>query len=33
MVKVKVMRVYPDGPGAMKDEHWDMTEVPESLGE
>jgi hypothetical protein len=32
-VKVKVMRVRADGPGAVKDERFDMTEGPESLGD
>jgi hypothetical protein len=26
--KVKVMRVRADGPGAVKDECWDLTEGP-----
>jgi hypothetical protein len=33
MVKVKVMGVHPDGPGAMKDERCDLTEGPESPGD
>jgi hypothetical protein len=31
--KVKVMRVRADGPGAVKDEHCDLTEGPELLGD
>jgi hypothetical protein len=30
--KVKVMQVHADGPGAVKDERWDLTEGLESLG-
>jgi hypothetical protein len=30
MAKVKVMWVCVDGPGAVKDERWDLTEGPES---
>jgi hypothetical protein len=33
MVKAKVMRVRADGPAAVKDERFDMTEGPESLGD
>jgi hypothetical protein len=32
MSKVVVMRVHADGSGVMKDEHWDLTKGPESLG-
>jgi hypothetical protein len=30
--KVKVMQVRVDGPGAEKNERWDLTEGPESPG-
>jgi hypothetical protein len=30
MTKVKVMRVRANGPGAVKNERWDLTEGPES---
>jgi hypothetical protein len=30
MAKVKVMQVHADGPGAVKDERWDLTEGPKS---
>jgi hypothetical protein len=29
MTNVKVMRVRDDGPGATKDEHWDLTKGSE----
>jgi hypothetical protein len=32
-MKVKVLQVRADGLGAMKDEQWDLTEGPESLGD
>jgi hypothetical protein len=31
--KVKGMRAHVDGPGAVKDERWDLTEGPEKLGD
>jgi hypothetical protein len=31
--KMKVMRFRVDGLGAVKDECWDLTEGPESLGD
>jgi hypothetical protein len=33
IVKVKVMWARVDGPGTVKDEHWDLTEGPESPGD
>jgi hypothetical protein len=33
MAKLKVMRVHVDGPGAVKDERWELTEGPESPGD
>jgi hypothetical protein len=30
---VKVMQVRADEPGAVNDEHWDLTEGPESSGD
>jgi hypothetical protein len=32
-MKVKIMRVGANGPGAVKDEHWELTEGPESPGD
>jgi hypothetical protein len=33
MVKEKVMQVCANGPGAVKDEDWNLTEGPESSGD
>jgi hypothetical protein len=33
MAKVKVMQVRADGPRAVKDQRWDLTEGPESSGD
>jgi hypothetical protein len=31
--KVKAMRVHADGPGPVKDEHWDLTKGLKSPGD
>jgi hypothetical protein len=33
MADVKVMRASADGPGAVKDECWDMADGPEQQGD
>jgi hypothetical protein len=33
MAKVKVMRACADGPGAVKDDCWDLADGPEQLGD
>jgi hypothetical protein len=32
-MKVKVMQVRADGSGAVKDEHWDLTDAPKKSGD